>query len=91
MHTVPLSTIKEVRLGCNTETFKVAAKHAPEENSFSIIYTVGNKFKNLDLSAYSEADKNAWVGALGMLVKNKGTEGGREGWREGGREGGREG
>ena len=73
---VPISSIKEVREGRSTETFKaVTSRTIPPENvCFSIIYTVGNKFRNLDLAAYTESDKKAWVSGIRALLKSKGNE-----------------
>ncbi len=71
--TVPIGCIKEVREGQNTDTFKASSTtNIPPENCFSLIYTVGSKFRNLDLAAYTESDKKAWVSGIRALIKSKG-------------------
>lgn len=66
--------IKEVRGGRATESFKAATtQNTPgEELCFSIIYTAGSKFKNVDLAAYTEKDRDAWISSINYLIKQNG-------------------
>ena len=68
---VPLANVKEIREGRKTATFKAstAVNLSDDKLCFSVIYTVGNKFVNLDLVAYSAEDKEAWVSSLRGLLR----------------------
>ena len=63
-----------MREGRKTETFKAVTNPKPQEEDlcFSIIYTVGKQHKNVDLAAYSEGDRTAWVEGLRALLRHKG-------------------
>ena len=64
---VPLSTIKEVRSGKNTEVFRIIDRDdIPEDCAFSIIH--GDDFIVLDLIAHSPDDANIWITGLRCLL-----------------------
>ena len=69
---VSVSSITEVRVGRNTDTFKISNSTHQEEVCFSIIYIEGKDSKNLDLVAGTEEDRKAWVEGLRALVREEG-------------------
>jgi len=68
-----MSSIKEVRPGRGTETFKASSAQGlgPDEQCFSIIYRSGTKTVNVDLAAFSVPVRNAWVDAIKNLMKGR--------------------
>ena len=67
--TVLVENIKEVRLGKNTETFRICDSSSisfPEDCSFSIIY--GDNYDSLDLVASTPDEANIWVTGLAYLT-----------------------
>ena len=64
---VPLSMIKEVRSGKNTEVFRTIERDdIPEDCAFSVIH--GENFISLDLIATSPDDANIWITGLRCLL-----------------------
>ncbi|XP_022097790.1 inactive phospholipase C-like protein 2 isoform X2 [Acanthaster planci] len=65
---IAIESIKEVRVGKNTETFRNRESTAefPEECAFSIIF--GDNYETLDLVANSPDEANIWVTGLSYLV-----------------------
>ncbi|XP_071853664.1 inactive phospholipase C-like protein 2 isoform X2 [Apostichopus japonicus] len=66
---VLVDNIKEVRLGKNTETFRICDSSSvsfPEDCSFSIIF--GDNYQSLDLVASSPDEANIWVTGLAYLT-----------------------
>lgn len=70
---IPLSTIKEVRSGKNTEVFRsIEREDIPEDCAFSIIH--GDNFIVLDLIAHSPDDANIWITGLRCLLDSDFSE-----------------
>lgn len=68
---IPLTTIKEVRLGEYTKSFKKMNSmgvFASQGTSFSIIY--GPKFETLDLVCATQEDLSVWTSALQWIIDN---------------------
>jgi hypothetical protein len=66
--TVPIDSIKEIRVGKSTEvlrTWELSSGHT-EECAFSIIY--GDDFESLDLVASTPEEANIWVTGLNALI-----------------------
>ncbi|XP_028399821.1 inactive phospholipase C-like protein 2 [Dendronephthya gigantea] len=64
---IPLSMIKEVRSGKNTEVFRTLERDdIPEDCAFSVIH--GENFISLDLIATSPDDANIWITGLRCLL-----------------------
>ena len=68
---VPISQIKEVRVGKNTDVLrnKDIAGHYPDECAFSIIY--GDNFETMDLIANSPDEANIWVTGITCLISGR--------------------
>ncbi|KAG7500681.1 inactive phospholipase C 2 [Solea senegalensis] len=66
---ISLSSIREVRTGRNTETFRTSGvyEQISEDCAFSIIY--GDLYENLDLVANSAEVANIWVTGLRYLMQ----------------------
>ena len=67
-----MSAITDVRMGRNTDTFKVSNSTHQPELCFSLVYLEGKDSKNLDLVAMTEEDRKAWVEGLKALVREEG-------------------
>ncbi|XP_066300455.1 inactive phospholipase C-like protein 1 [Branchiostoma lanceolatum] len=63
---IPVESIKEVRRGKHTDTFRHVGVQYPDECSFSIIH--GNEFETLDLVAYTPDEANIWITGLTCLI-----------------------
>ena len=64
---VPLSSIKEIRSGKNTETFReIERDNIPEDCAFSVIH--GEDFMALDLVANNPDEANIWITGLRCLL-----------------------
>ncbi|KAJ8048666.1 Inactive phospholipase C-like protein 2 [Holothuria leucospilota] len=66
---VLVDNIKEVRLGKNTETFRMCDSSSvsfPEDCCFSVIF--GDNYESLDLVASSPDEANIWVTGLSYLT-----------------------
>jgi hypothetical protein len=66
--TVPIESIKEIRVGKNTEVLRtrdLSSGHT-EDCAFSILY--GDDFESLDLVASTPEEANIWVTGLNALV-----------------------
>ncbi|XP_071795751.1 inactive phospholipase C-like protein 2 isoform X2 [Asterias amurensis] len=65
---IVIESVKEVRVGKNTETFRQRESTAefPEECSFSVIF--GDNYETLDLVANSPDEANIWVTGLSYLI-----------------------
>ena len=66
--TVPIDSIKEIRVGKNTEVLRtrdLSSGHT-EDCAFSILY--GDDFESLDLVASTPEEANIWVTGLNALV-----------------------
>lgn len=62
-----ISTLKEIRLGKNTETFRnIVSDLISEDCAFSIIH--GENYESLDLVALSADVANIWVSGLRYLI-----------------------
>jgi len=72
LHTVAVASIKEVRPGRGTDSFKASKDTHSEDVCFSIIYLVGTVYKTLDLAAVTVADRTAWFQSLTLLIKQSG-------------------
>ena len=74
MSAVPVSEIKEVRCGKNTDVLrnKDVAGHYPDECAFSVIY--GDSFDTMDLIANTPDEANIWCTGLTCLLTGKGKE-----------------
>ncbi|GMH44045.1 hypothetical protein BSKO_11979 [Bryopsis sp. KO-2023] len=70
---IPLSTVKEIRKGQSTKTFKESngALRSREELSFSVIH--GPKFKTLDLVCEGPEQFATWTQDLQYIVDNMGS------------------
>ncbi|XP_061598693.1 inactive phospholipase C-like protein 2 [Cololabis saira] len=66
---ISLTSIREVRTGRNTETFRTSGvyEQISEDNAFSIIY--GEMYDSLDLVANSTDVANIWVTGLRYLMQ----------------------
>ncbi|KAM3596552.1 uncharacterized protein V6R79_016473 [Siganus canaliculatus] len=66
---ISLASIREVRTGRNTETFRTSGvyEQISEDCAFSIIY--GEMYESLDLVAYSAEVANIWVTGLRYLMQ----------------------
>jgi hypothetical protein len=65
---VPIESIKEIRVGKNTEVLRTRALSSghTEDSAFSILY--GDDFESLDLVASTPEEANIWVTGLNALV-----------------------
>eukprot|EP00043_Microstomoeca_roanoka_P019452 m.219130 g.219130 ORF g.219130 m.219130 type:complete len:1629 (-) comp16997_c1_seq1:191-5077(-) len=67
---LPLSTVKFVRIGQVTPTFRMAKNVRQFEAwSFSLIYGEADRLETLDLIAHRQDDFHNWVSGLKMLIK----------------------
>ena len=65
-YSVPVTSLKEVRRGQNTETFRKHGKAFDPDHSFSVIY--GDEYASLDLVAGTDDEANIWIEGLMWLL-----------------------
>ena len=67
LSTVPISSIKEIRSGKNTDVLRdIERDDIPDDCAFSIIH--GNNFMALDLVANNPDEANIWITGLRCLL-----------------------
>jgi hypothetical protein len=63
---IPVTSLKEIRRGQNTDTFRRHGKTFDPEHSFSVIY--GDEYASLDLVANTNEEANIWIEGLTWLL-----------------------